>query len=37
VIDFLRGFLELPEQLVEDVERELAPERPRRSASLRTP
>jgi hypothetical protein len=30
VVDFLRGYLELHEQLVDDVERQLAPPRRRR-------
>ena len=36
VTDFLRGFLELHEQLVDNVERELAPARQRRTASPRS-
>jgi PadR family transcriptional regulator, regulatory protein AphA len=35
VVDFLRGFLELHEQFVDDVERELAPPRRRRTTSSR--
>ncbi len=35
VLDFLRGFLELHDRLVEDVERELAPRRPQRKTAPR--
>src|SRR5581483_2066519 len=35
VLDFLRGFLELHDRLVEEVERELAPRRPQRKTAPR--
>jgi PadR family transcriptional regulator, regulatory protein AphA len=37
VLDFLRGFLDLHEQLVEDVEHELGPRRRRRSPATARP
>ena len=37
VTDFLRDFLDLHERLVDDVERELAPSRKRRTAAARRP